>query len=185
MSTSSIKGLPEVGAVHCLSMEAFKDLLTPFELVYSCKLTRDLLGGGDPSRPRQRLYAVHLTARSARRPIRFFPIRFFTARAAVVAVLGRDAELVYPPGGHGSWKEVVSEAERLQGELAGCLEQLLSRSRLQVQVVNDARHWLPDEVIWATPLGAVESLVLREGHWQIDWPGPASHTQETHAEEKY
>jgi hypothetical protein len=161
-SSSSIKGLPEVGAVHCLSLEVFESLLVPFEGVYSCKLTRDLLGGSGPSRPRQRLYAVHLTARSARTPT-----RFFTAKAAVVAVLGQHAELVYPSLRlRGSWDEVASTAERLQRELADCLEQLLSRRCLQV--VTGARHWLPDEVVWATPLGTVESLALREGHWQID-----------------
>ncbi|WP_376797540.1 hypothetical protein [Thermogemmatispora sp.] len=174
-SSSSIKELPEVGAVHCLSLEAFKSLLVPFEGVYLCKLTRDLLGGSDPSRPRQRLYAVHLTARSV-----LGPIRFFTARAAVVAVLGQRAELVSPSSlrVRGSWKGVVSRAEQLQGELAGCLGQWLSRSCLQVQVVIDARHWLPDEIAWATPLGTVESLALREGHWQLDWSEQASRGEE-------
>lgn len=162
-SPSSIKGLPEVGAVHCLSLEAFKSLLVPFEGVYLCKLTRDLLGGSDPSRPRQRLYAVHLTARSVRGPI-----RFFTARAAVVAVLGQHAELVSPSSlrVRGSWKEVVSRAEQLQDELAACLEQWLQASPHCHKVVTDARHWLPDNVVWATPLGEVRHLALKAGQWQ-------------------
>jgi hypothetical protein len=156
-STSSIKGLPEVGAVHCLSLEAFKSLLVPFEEVYLCKLTRELLGS-DPAWPRQRLSAVHLTARCAHAPI-----RFLTVKAAWCRGIGQQAELCYPTQARGSWSEVCALAQRLQDELAACLEQLLQASPRCHKVVTDARHWLPDNVVWATPLGEVRHLALKAG----------------------